>query len=325
MRSARALLRSAFRSAASLPLAARGGLDRLDIEEFAGRSKRALEALCRARAQPVYLGGSEALCRILGRYKLYVDTRDKGLGAHLLARRLLGNGSDDAHRPSCARGDDGDRCRGQFRLLHDPARGAGRRGGPCPGDRAGAGNRRDAAPLGRAERVRGVHERDRGRRRHGRSLGSAALRARARAEKRPDRRLAGRSQPYSGNLAPGRASADRRARGRPTPHRLHQDRRRGRRGGGHCRRTRDLAARQAASGARIQRRPRSRPRRAARYARRDLRGAALSRPARQHARHHARAAACARASRRTGWSCSEPADQRWVPISRSSSRWFCPR
>ncbi|MGD9616074.1 MAG: FkbM family methyltransferase [Alphaproteobacteria bacterium] len=84
MRRARALLRSAFRSAASLPLAARGGLDRLDIEEFAGRSKRALEALCRARAQPVYLGGNEALCRILGRYKLYVDTRDAGLGAHLL-------------------------------------------------------------------------------------------------------------------------------------------------------------------------------------------------------------------------------------------------
>jgi FkbM family methyltransferase len=84
MRRARALLRSALRSAASLPLAARGGLDRLDVEEFACRSKRALEALCRARAQPVYLGDNEALCRILGRYKLYVDARDKGLGAHLL-------------------------------------------------------------------------------------------------------------------------------------------------------------------------------------------------------------------------------------------------
>ncbi|MGE0257930.1 MAG: FkbM family methyltransferase [Alphaproteobacteria bacterium] len=84
MRRARGLLRSAFRSAATLSLVARGGLDRLDVEEFAGRSKRALEALCRARAQPVYLGDNEALCRILGRYKLYVDARDKGLGAHLL-------------------------------------------------------------------------------------------------------------------------------------------------------------------------------------------------------------------------------------------------
>ena len=84
MRRTRALLRSVLRSAASLPLLARGGIDRLEVEEFAGRSKRALEALCRARAQPAYLGGNEALCRILGRYKLYVDTRDKGLCAHLL-------------------------------------------------------------------------------------------------------------------------------------------------------------------------------------------------------------------------------------------------
>ena len=80
MRWARALLKSA----AALPLLGRGGLDRLDIDEFAWRSKRTLEALCRARAQPAYLGGNEALCRILGRYKLYVDTRDSGLCAHLL-------------------------------------------------------------------------------------------------------------------------------------------------------------------------------------------------------------------------------------------------
>ncbi len=80
MRWARALVKSV----AALPLAGRGGLDRIDIEEFAYRSKRSLEALCRARAQPVHLGGNEGLCRILGRYKLYVDTRDRGLCAHLL-------------------------------------------------------------------------------------------------------------------------------------------------------------------------------------------------------------------------------------------------
>ncbi len=40
MRWARALLKSA----ASLPLAGRGALDRIDIEEFAYRSKRTLEA-----------------------------------------------------------------------------------------------------------------------------------------------------------------------------------------------------------------------------------------------------------------------------------------
>jgi FkbM family methyltransferase len=80
MRWARALLKAA----AALPLAGRGALDRLDIDEFAFRSKRSLEALCRARSQPVYLGATEGLCRILGRYKLYVDTRDRGLCAHLL-------------------------------------------------------------------------------------------------------------------------------------------------------------------------------------------------------------------------------------------------
>src|SRR5690348_3038064 len=80
MRWARALAKSA----ASLPLRTGGGLDRLDIDEFAYRSKRALEALCRARAQPVHLGGNEGLCRILGRYKLFVDTRDQGFCANLL-------------------------------------------------------------------------------------------------------------------------------------------------------------------------------------------------------------------------------------------------
>lgn len=80
MRWARALLKSA----AALPLAGRGGLDRLDLDEFAWRSKRTLEALCRARTQSAYVGENEALCRILGRYKLYVDTRDSGLCAHLL-------------------------------------------------------------------------------------------------------------------------------------------------------------------------------------------------------------------------------------------------
>jgi FkbM family methyltransferase len=80
MRWARALMKSA----AALPLAGRGALDRIDIGEFAYRSKRTLEALCRARAQPVYVGENEGLCRILGRYKVYVDTRDRGLCAHLL-------------------------------------------------------------------------------------------------------------------------------------------------------------------------------------------------------------------------------------------------
>jgi FkbM family methyltransferase len=88
MRWARALLKWA----AALPLACRGGLDRLDIDEFAYGSKRTLEALCRARAQPAYIGENEALCRIFGRYKLFVDSRDRGLSAHLLLDGFWGMG-----------------------------------------------------------------------------------------------------------------------------------------------------------------------------------------------------------------------------------------
>ncbi len=44
----------------------------------------ALERRCRALAQAVYLGDRTALCRILGRYKLYVDSMDVGFGAHVL-------------------------------------------------------------------------------------------------------------------------------------------------------------------------------------------------------------------------------------------------
>src|SRR5207248_2653279 len=63
---------------------ARPMLDRVEIREFAYRPQRVLEALCRARVQPAYIGDHQALCRILGRYKLFVDTRDQGLCAHLL-------------------------------------------------------------------------------------------------------------------------------------------------------------------------------------------------------------------------------------------------
>src|SRR5207245_9955667 len=43
-----------------------------------------LENRCRALANPVYLGDQTALCRILGFYKLYVDTADTGFGSHVL-------------------------------------------------------------------------------------------------------------------------------------------------------------------------------------------------------------------------------------------------
>jgi FkbM family methyltransferase len=43
-----------------------------------------LENRCRALTNPVYLGNHTAICRILGSYKLYVDTADTGFGSHVL-------------------------------------------------------------------------------------------------------------------------------------------------------------------------------------------------------------------------------------------------
>ncbi len=56
----------------------------LALREFASRDRFALEALCRAQAQPLYLGDHSAVCRILSRYKLLLDTRDRGFAAHVL-------------------------------------------------------------------------------------------------------------------------------------------------------------------------------------------------------------------------------------------------
>lgn len=47
-------------------------------------SRAALHAAVRARCQAVTLDAHTALCRVLGRYKFLVDTRDHGLGPHLL-------------------------------------------------------------------------------------------------------------------------------------------------------------------------------------------------------------------------------------------------
>ena len=51
---------------------------------FASGDRFELEALCRAQAQALYLGDHVAVCRILSRYKLLLDTRDRGFAAHVL-------------------------------------------------------------------------------------------------------------------------------------------------------------------------------------------------------------------------------------------------
>ena len=43
-----------------------------------------VEAEIRALCRTAYLGDQTALCRILGRYKMYVDTRDVGIASHLM-------------------------------------------------------------------------------------------------------------------------------------------------------------------------------------------------------------------------------------------------
>lgn len=47
-------------------------------------SRRVLEAAVRSRCQAVTLDAHTALCRVLGRYKMLVDTRDLGLAPHLM-------------------------------------------------------------------------------------------------------------------------------------------------------------------------------------------------------------------------------------------------
>ncbi|MGA0602284.1 FkbM family methyltransferase [Caulobacter sp. KR2-114] len=60
------------------------GLELVGLNELAVIDRWALERRARALAQPVFLGGSTALCRCLGRYKMFVDTGDVGFGAHML-------------------------------------------------------------------------------------------------------------------------------------------------------------------------------------------------------------------------------------------------
>ena len=55
-----------------------------DIWRILDRPSHEPEAEIRALCQTAYLGDHEALCRILGRYKMYVDTRDIGIASHLM-------------------------------------------------------------------------------------------------------------------------------------------------------------------------------------------------------------------------------------------------
>lgn len=55
-----------------------------DIWRILSQPRSEAEAEIRALCRSAYLGDHEALCRVLGRYKMYVDTRDVSISSHLM-------------------------------------------------------------------------------------------------------------------------------------------------------------------------------------------------------------------------------------------------
>lgn len=56
----------------------------LFLEELRGPDRYHAECVSRAATQAVYLGDHTILSRILGRYKAFLDTRDRGFAAHVM-------------------------------------------------------------------------------------------------------------------------------------------------------------------------------------------------------------------------------------------------
>lgn len=56
----------------------------LHLPELLSLTAFEFENFCRANTSYAYLGNNTALCRILARYKIYVDTRDVGITPHLV-------------------------------------------------------------------------------------------------------------------------------------------------------------------------------------------------------------------------------------------------
>lgn len=55
-----------------------------DIWRLLSEPRSDNEAVLRSLCRSVYLGNDTALCRVLGRYKMYVDTRDVSISSHLM-------------------------------------------------------------------------------------------------------------------------------------------------------------------------------------------------------------------------------------------------
>jgi FkbM family methyltransferase len=59
-----------------------GGI--VSLADIAHAERYDLECACRAAAQPLLLGDGIALARVLGRYKVYLSTTDRGFASHVL-------------------------------------------------------------------------------------------------------------------------------------------------------------------------------------------------------------------------------------------------
>jgi FkbM family methyltransferase len=55
-----------------------------DLQDLSNKPRQGNEARIRSLCQPVFLGGQDVLCRVLGRYKMFVDPADLGLSPHLM-------------------------------------------------------------------------------------------------------------------------------------------------------------------------------------------------------------------------------------------------
>ena len=53
------------------------------LPDYLTKSRSCLESSSRRRCQSIYLGDATALCRVLGKYKMYVSTQDIGITPHL--------------------------------------------------------------------------------------------------------------------------------------------------------------------------------------------------------------------------------------------------
>jgi FkbM family methyltransferase len=58
--------------------------ERFELRRLTRSQRKRHQDEIRQLTQFAYLGGGTGLCRVLGRYKLYVDTRDVGVSSHLM-------------------------------------------------------------------------------------------------------------------------------------------------------------------------------------------------------------------------------------------------